>query len=195
MKKYTVFEKLVKKSDDELARLKNISFGHITPDALLELGVLSSTQLESAFSFGFVRNPYDRAVSLFAYLRRQRAIPNLWSFDSFLRALAREKPEAGLWNVIGLSQAAPMVEWMRPRTWQGPTLTLKFEDLDGSLRELSAYLPIPPQLPHFNPSRRGRQPVVVSPRGLDFIKEFYSEDFAAFEYSLDVPEGLFALKK
>ena len=195
MKKYTVFEKLVKKSDDELARMKNISFGHITPDALLELGVLSSTQLESAFSFGFVRNPYDRAVSLFAYLRRQRAIPNLWSFDSFLRALAREKPEAGLWNVIGLSQAAPMVEWMRPRTWQGPTLTLKFEDLDGSLRELSAYLPIPPQLPHFNPSRRGRQPVVVSPRGLDFIKEFYSEDFAAFEYSLDVPEGLFALKK
>jgi hypothetical protein len=195
MKKYIVFEKLVKKSDDELAQLKNISFGHITPDALFELGVFSSTQLESAFSFGFVRNPYDRAVSLFAYLRRQRAIPNLWSFDSFLRAIAREKPEAGLWNVIGLSQAAPMVEWMRPRTWQGPTLTLKFEDLEGSLRELSAYLPIPPQLPHLNPSRRARQPVVVSPRGLDFIKEFYSEDFAAFDYSLDLPEGLFALKK
>lgn len=195
MTKHNVFEELVDMSDTELAKLKSVSFGHLTSDSLFELGVLSSTQLESAFSFGFVRNPYDRAVSLFGYLQRQRAIPNLWSFDSFLKAIAREKPEAGLWNVIGLSQAAPMVQWMRPRTWQGPKLTLKFEDLEGSLRELSAYLPIPPQLPHLNPSRRAPQPVVVSRPGLDFIREFYAEDFAAFDYSLDLPEGLFALKK
>ena len=88
-----------------------------------------------------------------------------------------------------------MVQWMRPRTWQGPTLTLKFEDLEGSLRGLSAYLPIPPQLPHLNPSRRAPQPVVVSRPGLDFIREFYAEDFAAFDYSLDLPEGLFAVAK
>ena len=195
MTKHIRFAKLAGQPDDKLAQMKKVSFGHLTLDSLFELGVLSNTQLESAFSFGFVRNPYARAVSLFAYLRRQRAIPNLWSFDSFLKAIAREKPEAGLWNVIGLSQAAPMVQWMRPRTWHEPTLTLKFEDLEGSLRELSAHLPIPPQLPHLNLSRRAPQPVAVSPSGLNFIREFYEEDFAAFDYSLDLPEGLFALKK
>ena len=195
MTKHNVFEDLVDMSDTELAQLKNVSFGHLTSDSLFELGVLSSAQLETAFSFGFVRDPYARAVSLFAYLRRQRAIPNVWSFDSFLKAIAREKPEAGLWNVIGLSQAAPMVQWMRPRTWHGPSLTLKFEDLEGSLKVLSTHLPIPSELPHLNPSRRAPRPVAVSPSGLDFIQDFYAEDFAAFDYSLDVPEGLFAVKK
>lgn len=195
MEKHNVFADLAALSDDELAAIKNVSFGHLTSDSLFELGVLSSSQLEEAFTFGFVRNPYSRIVSLFAYLRRQRAIPNVWSFDQFLRAVASEKPEAGLWNVIGLSQAAPMVQWMRPTYWRGPRLTLKLEEMDASLRTLSKHLPIPATLPHLNSSRRPPKPVVVSRRGIEFIRHFYADDFDEFGYSRDLPEGLFSVAR
>lgn len=195
MAKLNVVPEIISQSDDELSQVKAVTFGHLTTDSLFDLGVLGSDELENAFTFGFVRNPFTRATSLFHYLRRQRAIPNLWSFNRFLRAIESEKPSGGLWNVVGLSQAAPMVDWMRPKSWRGPNLVLRYEDIPGSMKLLSKSIPVPQTVPHLNPSRGSEKALTISPRAVDFIRDFYREDFASFDYSTEPPEGLFRITK
>lgn len=194
MTKHNVVPDILQKSDDELAKLNAVTFGHLTTDSLIDLGVLDSRQLEAAFTFGFVRDPFKRVASLFSYLRRQRAIPNVWSMDRFLKAIEAEKPRAGLWNVVGLSQAAPMVDWMRPSKWKGPDLVLRFEDMEGSIKELSKYIDVPSSIPHLNSSRAKNAPIPLSKAGLDFIQDYYSDDFTEFDYRPRPPEGLFELR-
>jgi len=66
-----------------------VSFGHLNYPKLVRTGMVSREFDKSAFKFCFCRNPYDRAVSHWAYTRRKHPdiIPESTTFVEFTRKL------------------------------------------------------------------------------------------------------------
>ncbi len=56
-----------------------VTFGHVSIAYLLDKNIVEQEYLDSAFKFCFVRNPWDRLVSLYYYLKYDKKM----SFKSF----------------------------------------------------------------------------------------------------------------
>lgn len=65
------------------------TFVHMAPTDLYARGIIRNSFWNESFKFTFVRNPYDRAVSLFHYLQKQGRVPAGVSFASFLETLEK----------------------------------------------------------------------------------------------------------
>lgn len=115
------------------------TLGHVSAGSLMEHGVITQSQFDGSFKFTFVRNTWDRLVSLYVYFLRARPKARrdwkvLDSFDGYIRGIT-----AGHWMVgIGyhnkrkLSQANPQTEWLR---W-GVDFIGRYETLDEDWRRL-----------------------------------------------------------
>lgn len=66
------------------------TFVHQSIPSLVAAGAVHPSFVRSAFKFSFLRNPYDRAVSLFYYFRRFERIPTEMTFERFLEILEVE---------------------------------------------------------------------------------------------------------
>ena len=101
-----------------------ISFGHFDVKVLTKEGVISQEYLDSAFKFCFIRNPWDRLVSLYNYYRYGKAARTrgemtkrkVWgqkSFREFCLDLYEEDIDPiGFYNVEGLSQCNNQLDWI-----------------------------------------------------------------------------------
>jgi len=92
-----------------------VTFGHISYRALAEEGSVTEDFAKDAFRFSFVRNPYDRTVSLWAYLARFDLFPSDLPFDGFVELISGSIDPVGLHNTKGLSQC----NWNAPGFWCG----------------------------------------------------------------------------
>lgn len=163
-----------------------VTFGHLDYSELLRRGWVDREFDKRAFKFAFVRNPYDRAISLYVYLARGRHVSG--SFKDFLRTVAHGVHRVGLYNRRGLSQCNPQVHWLigPDGQWLVDRLfrTERFDSEVGALgREIGAR----PVILHENVSKRPGW--VASAYGDDesvaLVREIYREDFAALGYSED----------
>lgn len=178
-------------NDTSLKSFKNkgvVSFGHIDVRALRREKVISARFYKDAFKFCFVRNPYDRAISLFHWFRRNPGFPEVSSgatFRHFCDILkARKVNQIGLYNVDGLSQASPQACWVPP----GIDFVGRFENLEDDFLTVCKSLEVGPvALPW-----KKRQPGEYS--RMDFygdrycsatVRQFYRADFKKFKYSTD----------
>jgi len=66
------------------------TFVHQSIPSLVATGAIRPTFVRAAFKFAFLRNPYDRAVSLFYYFRRFERISREMTFERFLEILEAE---------------------------------------------------------------------------------------------------------
>lgn len=66
------------------------TFVHQSVQGLVSAGAIQESYVKSAFKFSFVRNPYDRAVSLFHYFQRYERIPKEMKFSGFLEILGQQ---------------------------------------------------------------------------------------------------------
>jgi hypothetical protein len=165
-----------------------VSFGHVDIMALRQEKIVSAGFYKSAFKFCFVRNPYDRAISLFHWFRRNPGFTSVGSgstFRQFCNLLdARRINPIGLYNVDGLSQANPQACWV-PR---GIDFIGRFENLEEDFLHVCKQLGLGP----VRLSWKKRQPGDYS--RMDFyrdktcirsVRQFYRADFKKFNYSTD----------
>lgn len=91
---------------------------HYSIDWLIENEVLSKKFVERATVFAVTRDPIERSISAFNYLKRMKAIPSKWSFITFLWYLHLENPSIGGGQVSRLSHAVPQSRWLFQRNWK-----------------------------------------------------------------------------
>jgi Sulfotransferase family len=91
-----------------------VTFGHVSIPYLLNKGYVSYEFFQNAVSFAFVRNPWDRFVSLFLYFKKHRIIiPPDMTFPEFCHHV-KKGPVApvGRYNRHYLSQCNNQVDWL-----------------------------------------------------------------------------------
>lgn len=134
------------------------------------------------FAWAIVRNPYDRAVSLwwsttqrgddrYGFRRRVDDPDNL---ESFMRYIVEQRPKVAS---LGPNQSEHLRGVRLDRV-------LRLETLDEGFRGLPFYRGSPDPLPVVNDTQRGQCREYVTPAVAALVGEWALEDFAQFGYPI-----------
>ena len=143
------------------------------------------------FKFSFVRNPWDRLVSAFFYLKKggcnamdkQWALSNISQYDtfeSFVEGWINEE------NIEKYFHFIPQHKFVCDEA-----LTLKvdylgrFETIQTDFDAIAAKLCIEHQLPHVNKSQRQAYQTYYTDRTRDIVQNVYRTDIERFKYSFE----------
>ncbi len=161
-----------------------VTFGHQSYPQLLAAGIVSQAFDHRAFKFCFVRNPYDRAVSLYCYLHKQGRIDASWSFRTFAERVADGACEPiGMFNWRGMSQCNPQVRWIHDE--QGRSIVDyvgRFECIDNDMAEICDELGITGELPRRNVGGNKPYRDYYDDAIRRLIERAYAEDIETFGY-------------
>lgn len=164
------------------------TFGHMSLPALLEGGLVDPDYFRRAFKFAFVRNPFDRAVSLFEFLKRRRNLPQATTFPIFCEFIRHRAYEPiGLYNRTELSQLNSQCTWLKDAAGNplcgfiGRYENLE-EDWNTIRQRIGGGVDLPP-LGHFRKSDRKKTGAYYTPAEVRIIQDAYREDFETFGYS------------
>ena len=162
-----------------------VTFGHMSYNDLLATGVVHEGFSKRAYKFSFVRCPYARAVSLFNYLKQTGALDADLCFHAFLDDVHRARPAVGMYNVAGLSQTNPQVDWLIGA--DGAFVTdeiFKLEDMGEFCRALEARFGIAPEVDRKNVSEKQvlMDEIAEDREVLEKIEEIYKRDFDILGY-------------
>jgi len=196
----SVFDALEQKGAQKLlsleairTRFKNrgiVTFGHIYVPALLKEGLLTKDFFLGSYKFAIVRNPFDRVVSLFEYLKSGRWLPKTTTFDIFSCYLEQGAWEdVGLINHDGLSQLSSQVKWITDESGKiFVDQIYRFEDLMNCWPSIWNKVGVngpAPQLAVLNRSQRGPVSDYFSKRTIEVVQKVYAEDFTVLGYSTE----------
>ena len=165
--------------------LKHVSFGHLSIEAMLEKKLVTLGQLERLFCFSIVRNPYSRALSLFAHFQKINQLPETWSLNNFLLLLVRSRPMNGLFNLARFSQAAPQVSWLGGERWPGPDLLVQVEKPHELETTLAEKFGVRGTIPHSRQSHAEQFLHQWNSRTTRIVQDLYAADFQALGYDPD----------
>lgn len=144
------------------------------------------------FKFAFVRNPYDRLLSSYAFLKRG----GMNSDDAlFAETHVRQYDSFEHFVIEGLARRPEIYAWVhfRPQSAfvcdaAGRNLmdfTGKFEHLNEDYERIAEQLGKPRQLPVINASQRGDYREVYTPATIDVVRRYYAADLKTFGYGFD----------
>jgi hypothetical protein len=161
-----------------------VNFGHQYYPALVAAGIVTPDFDRRAFKFCFVRNPWDRAVSLFIYLRAKGRLHPALRFHTFAHLLHdRAYDELGLYTRRGLSHCNPQIAWLRdPEGRIFVDFVGRFETLEADVAKLGAELGLTGTLPRLNVSERGHYRDYYDDHSRRLVAAAYAEDVETFGY-------------
>ena len=179
--------------------------GHISFQSLLDGGHLSQEYFDHAFKFAFVRNPYDRLISLYKYHQIETRLG--LNFDAFVLVLSQEfskgkVPPVGLYNIQSFeknsklfdlqvygNQYNPMVDWI-PKEHVMICYLETFEQDMNKLLYLMGYEGKPITIPKMNESRVKKGTELTfsdyykNRQTIDLVNNIYIRDFDTFGYDM-----------
>jgi hypothetical protein len=143
-------------------------------------GVLSSEDLAGMFVFTLVRNPWDRMVSYYHWLRDQ-------GFDHPAVALAKATDFAGFVlhpQTAASLKAAPYASYVTDASGGERATFVRLEALEQDLKPVSQHLGFDLVLPHANASDRPEDyRTAYTDQAIKAVSEMCAEDIARFEYT------------
>lgn len=150
--------------------------------------ILQRRAVGKYFTFGFVRNPWDRISSLYRYLlekRPRKELETVGSFSDFI-----EQADAGVSWVRGLHSMRPQVDFFHSLDDGRISADFvgHFEHLNEDFLSVTESLGIPPfQLPHNNRSSNSQVDYrkQYSDRMAGVVEDLFREDVDAFGYVFD----------
>jgi len=155
---------------------------HAKPD---EIHKIFGGMIHHYMSFAVVRNPYDRAVSMFEF-GRQNNLGDIYgesndlTFERFCEIL-KEKSEANVRDFIATHQ---QIEWCEGPF--RPNFILRFEDLKRDFKDMldaCNIKHISPDIPHENASKRAIYGNYHNDRTRKIIAQVFEKDLDIFKYS------------
>jgi len=154
--------------------------------SLIETDFIQESWIEGAFIFTFVRNPWDRMVSLYHYLIRMKyPLPD--TFEGFIeRVVASDYLRPCKLNLLGYYQANRLTDWLKPRGIWLPHFIGKVENLSADWEVLSTILGIK-HLPmsHRNKSEHGPYQDYYTTRTRLLVAKHFAEEIDIFGYTFN----------
>ena len=151
---------------------------------------LDREKFERYFKFTFVRNPWDRAVSAYSYLKNggsaaseddlhwSRFVNQFDSFDDFVCQWMTAE------NIMRNALFTPQTLFLQD---EFGTLAMdfigRFENLAEDFARVAERLNVNASLPHINQSRQTPYEDFYSDRSRQIIADLYAGDISAFNYS------------
>lgn len=150
---------------------------------------------DSAFRFGFVRNPFDRFVSAYHYLRymkedsqfwrscadKQKALDRFRDFAAFCAGF-EEAPEIARYAIF-----RPMVDWVCENGQSVLDFTGRFESFEEDVERLRPMIGLHAPMEKRNASQhRPWQSYYGQSHCVELVRRLYAQDFAMFGYSTDI---------
>ena len=140
-------------------------------DRLVEV----TNDLDNVYKFAIVRNPWDRFVSTFEYLRKHKMIDPHLSFDDFVTNGDFSNPHFNLQHPNFQFQGRVFVDDL-----------FHLEELAENWRVIAERLGIGSELPFANRSRTDRDyRNRYSERSLQIVSEVYQSDIEALNYEFE----------
>ncbi|MEZ5384384.1 MAG: sulfotransferase family 2 domain-containing protein [Prosthecobacter sp.] len=163
-----------------------ITFGHVDVLQLIERGVVTRRYFDNAFKFGFVRNPFDRMVSLFFYLKKIKCeeVSVALTFEDFCRKVDRqEHPPVGLYNYKGLNQCNPMVDWLTDRNGKLiADFVGRHENVNEDFRKICQIIGISEKIPHKNKTDHRPYREYYNDETRSIVEKLFRRDLDLFGY-------------
>ena len=162
----------------------SVTFGHISIVELINRNIIDKSYFDESYAFCICRDPYDRFVSLFHYLKKQNRIPIEYKPIDLITDVIAGIPPVGLYNFKGISQCNRQVDWIEGLNIKK---VLRFEHLNEDAIKFSKELGFKLNIPHVNQSKNRKNFYEeLDVETIRLIKEYYKEDFIRFNYSMEV---------
>jgi hypothetical protein len=158
------------------------STSHAKPDEIFKV---FGRMVRDYMSFAIVRNPFDRAVSMFQHAKENN-LSDLYgesadsSFEDFCEIM-KESRENNIKNFIGIHQP---VEWLNG-AFQ-PNFILRFENLKNDFKEMldaCEIKHISSDIPHENSSKRSDYKDYYNSNAKKIIEKVFEKDIDTFKYT------------
>lgn len=151
------------------------------------IGKLGQQKWDAAYKFSFVRNPWDKLVSLYEYRRRKnktniasREIP----FTKWVNLTLGPNRDPYYFNNIKSFQ--PQVEWLKD---EKGIITIdfigKFENIRSDFEQIKQAIGTREELPHLNATVRSNYRDYYTDETRQIVADWYQEDIGTFCYTFD----------
>jgi len=164
---------------------KDPLFGHTTA---VEYQMMFPEKWEKYFSFGFVRNPWDRLASTFFYVQRSHrssffvknfVLPHRDDLSGFVTKVVRDNPTA----IFMMEHFRPQFTYLcNPDRSIAVDFVGRFERIDEDWEAVAQELGIDTPLPHTNHSARSHYSEHFTSEAAEIVADVYREDIELFDY-------------
>lgn len=141
-------------------------------------GLYARDELQELFVFTLVRNPWDRMVSYYHWLRAQSfahpavGLARALDFSAFLRHPTITKS----------FQGSPYARYLQDSTGQTYGHFIRLEHLETDLAPLEDHLGFQLKMPHVNRSERGDYRRAYSAQDAEVLRDICAKDISDFGY-------------
>ncbi|EAK9890022.1 sulfotransferase family protein, partial [Campylobacter lari] len=165
--------------------------GHAKASDYVKLG---KDRFENYFSFGFVRNPYDRVVSAYHYLRSGGgnladeiwAKENIYKYNSFEEFVLNLQNNGERIKILNWIHFVPQYKFLcNEQKKILVNFVGKFENLSKDFAKILQILNRNDKLVHINKSRHFNYSNYYNKVTYKIIRDIYKDDFEIFDYDLE----------
>ena len=144
---------------------------------------IGQNKWNSAYKFTFVRNPWDKAVSLYEYRRkkdRTKIATRGILFSDWVKMTYGEEKDFSYYNVKAFQ---PQVEWLKDNQGNiAMDFVGKFESISEDFKQIAKAIGLDTELPHLNASKRVGYQSYYDNETRDIIAHWFREDIKLFGY-------------
>ena len=167
--------------------VKRALFGGVKRDhiKLKYFEAYDRAKFKSYFKFAVVRNPYDRLVSSYFYIKKNqdgysKRLSSLHDFPSFVSALTSDQIRKSIFKI---PHFLPQVEFLKVRDGSiGVDFLGRFETLDSDFNSIIQRLGIQAELEHHNRTVHKSFQEYYDQATLAIVQKIYREDFELLGY-------------